>query len=51
MATFLTDMIQKGCTQDEVFTVLFKSEQEKKRREMLVRVTKTVDAHRLKKMK
>ena len=51
MATFLTDMIKKGYTQDEVFTVLFESRQEKKRREMLARVTKTMDAHRLKNMK
>ena len=34
-----------------MFAVLFESEQEKERREMLARVTKTVDAHRLKKIK
>ena len=51
MASFLADMTKKRYTQDEVFAVLFESEQEKKRREMLARVTKTVDAHRLKKMK
>ena len=51
MATFLTDMIEKGYTQDEVFAVLFESEREKKRREMLARVTKTVDAYRLEKMR
>ena len=51
MATFLTDMMKKGYTQDEVFAVLFESEREKKRREMLAIVTKTVDAHRLEKMR
>ena len=51
MVTFLTDMMKKGYTQDEVFSVLFESEREKKRREMLARVTKTVDAHRLRKMR
>ena len=51
MPTFLADMIQKGYTKDEVFGVLFESERERKRREMLTRVTKTVDAHRLKQMR
>ena len=51
MATFLTDVIKKGYTQDEVFAVLFMSERKKKRREMLARVTKTVDVHRLEKMR
>ena len=51
MATFLTDMIRKGYTQDEVFAVLFESEQEKECRRILAIVTKTVDALRLKKMK
>ena len=48
MSTFLADMVKKGYTEDEVFGVLFESERERKRREMLTRVTKTVDAHRLK---
>ena len=51
MATFLTDMIKKGYTQDEVFAVAFESEREKKRREMLAIVPKTVDAHRLEKIR
>ena len=51
MATFITDMMEKGYTQDEVFAVVFESEREKKRREILAIVTKTVDAHRLKKMR
>ena len=51
MATFLTDMIKKGYTQNEVVAVIFESEREKKRREMLAKVTKTVNAHRLEKMR
>ena len=51
MATFLTDMMKKGYTEDEVFAVVFESERKKKRREMLAIVTKTVDAHRLEKMR
>ena len=51
MATFFTDMIKKGYTQNEILAVVFESEGEKKRREMLAIVTKTVDAHRLKKMR
>ena len=51
MATFLTDMMEKGHTQDEVFAVLFESKRDKKRKEMLAIVTKTVDAHRLEKMR
>ena len=48
--TFLTDMMEKECTQEEVFAVLFESEEKKKRRQMLTIVTKTVDDHRLQKM-
>ena len=51
MVTFLTDMMKKGYSQHEVFAVLFESEREKNRREMLAIVSKTVDAHRLEKMK
>ena len=51
MVTFLTDMMKKEYSQDEVFAVLFESEREKKRREMLAIVTKTVDARRLEKMR
>ena len=50
-ATFLTDMIKMGYTQKEVFEVLFESEQEKERRGILAIVPKTVNAHRLEKMK
>ena len=51
MATFLTDLMKKGYTQDEVLAIIFESEREKKRREMLAIVTKPVDAHRLEKMR
>ena len=50
MATLLTDMVKKGYTQEEVFAVLFESEKEKERRQMLAIVTKTVDAYCLQKM-
>ena len=51
MATFATDMIKRGYTQSEVLAVVFESEREKKRREMLAIVTKTVDAHHFEKMR
>ena len=51
MATFLTDMMKKGYTQDEVLAAVFESEREKKRRRMQPIVTETVNANRLKKMK
>ena len=51
IATFFTDMMKKGYTQDEVLAVIFESEREKKCREILAIVTKTVDAHRLEKMR
>ena len=44
-------MMEKGYTQEEIFAVLFELEKEKKHRQMLVIVTKTVDAHRLQKMR
>ena len=49
--TFLTDMMEKGYTQEEAVAVLFESGKEKKRRQILAIVTKTVDAHRLPKMR
>ena len=51
MATSLTDMMEKGYTQKEVFDVIFESEREKKHRRMQAIVTETVNVHRLKKMK
>ena len=51
MATFLTDLMKKGYTQDEIFAVFFESERERKRRRMQAIVTEIVNAHRLKNMK
>ena len=51
MTTFLTDTMKKGYTQEEIFVVLFESEQDRKRRRMQAIVTETVDAHRLRKMR
>ena len=51
MTTFLTDTMKKGYTQEEIFAVLFESEKDKKRRQMLAIMTETVDAHRLQKTK
>ena len=51
MSTFLTDMMEKGYTQEDVFDVLFESEQDRKRRRMQAIGTETVDAHRLRKMR
>ena len=51
MSTFLNDMVNKGYTEKEVLDVLLESERERKRREMLTRVTKTVAAHRIKQMR
>ena len=49
--TFLTDTIKKRYRAEEIFAVLFESEQDRKRRRMLAIVTETVDAHRLQKMR
>ena len=51
MATFLTDMMKKGYTQDEVLAVVFESKQDRKRRRMQAIVPETVDSHRLRKMR
>ena len=51
MAIFLADMIKKGYAQDEVFAILFESEQERKRTRMQAIVIETVGAHRLQKMR
>ena len=48
---FLTDVMKKGYTEEEIFTVLVESENDRKRRRMLAIVTETVDAHRLQKMR
>ena len=48
MAIFLTDLMKKGYTQDEIFAVIFESERERKRRRMQAIVLETVSTHRLK---
>ena len=40
-------MMENGYTQEEIFAILFESEQDRKRRRMQAIVTETVDAHRL----
>ena len=49
--TFLTDTMKKRYTEEEIFAVLFESEQDRKHRRMLVIVTETVDAYRLQMMR
>ena len=51
MAALPTDMMKKGCTQDEVLAVIFESERGRKRRRMQAIVTETVNAHRLEKIR
>ena len=51
MDTFLTDLMKKGYTQDEIFAVIFESERERKCRRMEAIVIETVAAHRLKNMR
>ena len=48
MDTFLTDLMKKGYSQEEVFAVTFESERERKRRRMQAIVIETVAAHRIK---
>ena len=50
MATFLTDLMKKGYTQDDIFAVIFESERERKRRRIQAIVIEAVAAHRLKKI-
>ena len=49
--TFLTDVMKKGYSEDEIFEVLHESDQDRKRRPVLAKVTETVAAHRLQQMK
>ena len=49
--TFLTDVMKKSCSEEEIFAVLVESEQDKKSRRVLAKVTETVAAYRLKQMK
>ena len=49
--TFLTDVMKKGYSEEEIFAVLVESDQDGKRRRVLAKVTETVEAHRLQKMR
>ena len=49
--TFLTDVMKKSYSEEEIFAVLVESEQDKKSRRVLAKVTETVASYRLKQMK
>ena len=49
--TFLTDVMKKGYTEEEILAVLVESEKNRKRRRMLAIAAETFDAHRLQKMR
>ena len=49
--TFLTDVVKKGYSEDEIFAVLLESDQDRKSRRVLAKVSETVQAHRLQQMK
>ena len=49
--TFLADVVKMGYSEDEIFAVLNESEQDRKRRQILAKVTETVAAYRLRQMK
>ena len=49
--TFLTDVMKKGYSEEEILVVLVEPDQDRKRRRMLVIVTEIADAHRLQKMR
>ena len=49
--TFLTDVMKKEHSEEKIFAVLVESDQDRKRRRVLVKVTETVEAHRLQQMK
>ena len=48
--TFLTGGIKMNYSEEEIFAVLNESEQARKHRQKLAKVTKTVAAHRLREM-
>ena len=48
---FLTDVMKKGYSEREIIAVLVESNQDRKRRRMLAIVTKTVEVHRLQKIR
>ena len=45
--TFQTDVVEMGYYEDEIFAVLNESEQARKRRQILTKVTETIAAYRL----
>ena len=49
--TFLTNVMKKGYSEEEILAVFVGSDQDRKRRRMLAIVTETVEAHRLQKMR
>ena len=49
--TVLTHVMKKGYSEKELLAVLVESDQDRKRRRVLAKVTETVDAHRLQQMK
>ena len=49
--TFLTDVMKKGYSEEEILAVLVESEEDRKSRRVLTKVTETVAAYRLKEMK
>ena len=49
--TFLTDVMKKVYSEEKIFAVLVESDQDRKRRRVLAKVTETVEAHRLQKMR
>ena len=49
--TFLTVVMKKEYPEEEIFDVLVESEQDRKRRRVLAKVTETIYAHRLQQMK
>ena len=49
--TFLTDVMKKGYSEEEILAVLVESEQDRSSRRVLAKVTETVEPHRLQQMK
>ena len=45
--TSLTDVMKKEYSEEEIFAVLVESDQDRKRRRVLAKVTETVEAYRL----
>ena len=49
--TFLTDVMKKGYSEEEISAAFVESDQDRKRRRVLAKVTEIVEAHRLQKRK